>query len=40
MEIKKNKMLRNIETYWISMRSPAKRIIYEYTTLMVKMGWG
>jgi hypothetical protein len=38
METKRNKMLRNIETRWISMRSRAKRIISEYTTLMVKMG--
>jgi hypothetical protein len=39
METKGNKMLKNIETRWISMRSPAKRIMSEYTTLMVKMGF-
>jgi hypothetical protein len=38
METKGNTMLRNIETRWISMRSPAKRIMSEYTTLMMKMG--
>jgi hypothetical protein len=38
METKGNKMLKNIETRWISMRSPAKRIMAEYTTLMMKMG--
>ena len=32
-------MLRNIETCWISMKSPTKRVISEYTTLMVKMGF-
>jgi hypothetical protein len=39
METKGNKMLKNIETHWISMKSPAKRIMSEYTTLMVKMGF-
>ena len=38
METKGNKMLRNIETCWIFMRSPPKKIISEYTMLMVKMG--
>jgi hypothetical protein len=39
METKRNKMLKNIETCWISMRSPAKRIMSEYMSLMVKMGF-
>jgi hypothetical protein len=39
METKGNKMLRNVDTRWISMRSPAKRVTSEYTTLMVKMGF-
>jgi hypothetical protein len=39
METKGNKMLRIIETCWISMRSPRKRIMSEYTSLMVKMGF-
>jgi hypothetical protein len=38
METKGNKMLRNVDTRWISMRSPAKRIMSEYSTLIVKMG--
>jgi hypothetical protein len=38
METKGNKMLRNIDTRWISMRSPTKRVMAEYTTLMMKMG--
>ena len=38
METKRNKMLRNIETHWISMMSPTKRIVSEYMSLMVKMG--
>jgi hypothetical protein len=37
METKGNKMLRNIETRCISMRSSAKKVMSEYTTLMVKM---
>jgi hypothetical protein len=39
METKENKILRNIKTRWISMRSPNKRIMSEYTTLMIKMGF-
>jgi hypothetical protein len=39
METKGNKMLKSIEICWISMRSPAKKIMSEYTTLMVKMGF-
>jgi hypothetical protein len=30
IETKGNKMLRNIETRWISMNSPAKRIMFKY----------
>ena len=37
METKDNKMLRNVQTHWISMRSPAKCVFSEYKTLMVKM---
>ena len=40
METKDNKMLRNVQTRWISMRSPAKRVFYECKTLMVKMKVG
>jgi hypothetical protein len=39
METKGNKILKNIATRWISMRSPTKGIMFEYTTLMVKMGF-
>jgi hypothetical protein len=39
MKTKGNKLLRNIETRWISMRSLAKRIMSEYMSLMVKMGF-
>ena len=38
METKGNKMLRNVQTCWISMRTPAKCVFSEYKTLMVKMG--
>lgn len=38
METKGNKMVRNVETRWISMRSPAARILSEYRTLLMKMG--
>ena len=38
METKAKKMLRNVDTRWISMRSPAQRILGEYKTLLVKMG--
>lgn len=38
METKGLKLLRNVETQWISMRSPAQRIMDEYKTLLVKMG--
>ena len=38
METKAKKMLCNVETRWISMRSPAQRIVGEYKTLLVKMG--
>jgi len=37
METKRNKMLHNVETHWISMRSPAQRIMGEYRMLLVKM---
>ncbi len=38
METKGNKMLRNVTTRWISMRSPAMRVLDEYKTLIMKMG--
>jgi len=38
METKGLKMLRNVETRWISMRSPAQQIMSEYKTLLVKIG--
>jgi hypothetical protein len=38
METKGNKVLRNVTTRWISMRSPAMRVLSEYKTLIVKMG--
>ena len=38
METKAKKMLRNVETRWISMRSPAQRILSEYKVLVAKMG--
>jgi hypothetical protein len=38
METKGNKMLRNVTTRWISMRSPAMRVFEEYKTLVMKMG--
>ena len=38
METKGNKMLRNVETRWISIRSLAQKIMSEYKTLLVKMG--
>ena len=37
METKGNKVFKNNTTLWISMRSPARRIL-EYKTLVVKMG--
>ena len=37
METKGNKMLRNMETRWISMQSLAQRIMSEFRTLLVKM---
>ena len=37
METKGNKMLRNVETHWISMRSLAQQIMSEFKTLLVKM---
>lgn len=38
METKGARMLRNVETRWISMRSPAQRILSEYKTLLMQMG--
>jgi hypothetical protein len=38
METKGNKVLWNVTTRWISMRSPAMRVLSEYKTLIVKMG--
>jgi len=38
METKGNRILKNVETQWISMQSPATRILEEYQTLIVKMG--
>lgn len=38
LETKGNKVLRNNTTRWISMRSPARRALEEYKTLVVKMG--
>jgi hypothetical protein len=38
METKGNKVLRNVNTRWISMQSPAIRVLLEYKTLVVKMG--
>ena len=38
METKGNKILRNNTTRWISMRSPARRALEEYKTLVVKTG--
>ena len=37
METKRNKMSRNMETQWISMRSPTQRIMSEFKILLVKM---
>ena len=37
METKGNKVFRNNTTHWISMRSPTRRNLEEYKTLVVKM---
>jgi hypothetical protein len=37
MQIKGNKILRNVKTRWISMLSLAKRMMAKYRTLLVKM---
>jgi hypothetical protein len=37
MDTKLNKMLKNVHTQWISTLSLAKRIMKEYSTLLVKM---
>jgi hypothetical protein len=37
LECKGNKVLKNIETHWISMLSLSKRIFSEYKSLVVKM---
>jgi hypothetical protein len=37
LEIKGNKILRNVKTRWISMLSLAKRLMVEYRTFLVKM---
>jgi hypothetical protein len=38
METKGNKVLRNVSIRWVSMRSPALRVLSKYKTLIVKMG--
>ena len=38
METKAKKILRNVETRWISMRGPAQRVLSEYKLLLAKMG--
>jgi len=38
METKGLKMVCNVETRWISMRSPTQHIMAEYKSLLVKMG--
>jgi len=37
MQTKGNKIQRNIKTCWISILSPAQRVIDEYKTLIMKM---
>lgn len=37
MQTKGNKIQRNIKTHWISMLSPAQRLINEYKTLIIKI---
>jgi len=37
METKAKKMLRNVETCWISIKSPTQRIMRKYKTLLIKM---
>jgi len=37
METKGNKILHNVKTQWISMLNPAKIMMAEYRTLLVKM---
>ncbi len=37
MATKGNKIFRNVKTRWISMLSPAKRVMVEYKTILVKM---
>jgi hypothetical protein len=37
MEIKGNKILRNIKTKWISMFNLVKHVLFEYCTLLMKM---
>ena len=38
METKGNKVLKNVTTCWISMRSLAMMVLSEYKTFIVKMG--
>jgi len=37
METNGNKIVRNVKTHWISMKSLAAYIVCEYYTLLVKM---
>jgi hypothetical protein len=37
MEMKGNKIVCNMKTRWILMLSPAKKVLVEYKTLLVKM---
>jgi hypothetical protein len=37
METKGVKSLKNVKTLWISMLSPAKSVMQEYRTLLMKM---
>jgi len=38
IETKAKKMLKNVETRWISMRGPAQRVLSEDKILLAKMG--
>jgi len=37
LETKGEKIFRNMKTWWISMLAPAKHVLHEYKTLVVKM---
>ncbi len=37
LEIKGNKVLKNVKTRWISMLSPTKKVLKEYESLVVKV---